>query len=325
MTNPPPPFAPPTGTPVSNYPPPPIGTKLPNPQLPKASARSRRTFVTLLVTFTVMAVAAIGLGIWAVVAVVTTVLASPAANFGALTGDPPPPPASAPITATTPTECDEECYSLDDAVPSLVAPEATFAALGLTTIDTAWSDLDVTDAQQDFFATSDDWSKGNIVQPECFFSFYLSPGSTPLHGQAPSTDDLVQYLGQHSDTSSTPHDSLSQSVRVFTTSAAAEQHLGDLTNQIAGCPEYTYAGEANYPIEVTALPALSLPESVAAVGWSETDGDAHYYVVDVQRGNLVVRNILTTTGAISADQFRAFSESTAAALDSLGDPGATPL
>ena len=68
-------------------------------------------------------------------------------------------------------------------------------------------------------------------------------------------------------------------------------------------------------------PAIEVPDSVAAVGWiQKTQYNERFYVIDVQRGNLVVRTTGYSTGGFSEVEFRDLVEQQADLLAELEAP-----
>ncbi|MBU1459100.1 MAG: hypothetical protein KKC89_06010, partial [Gammaproteobacteria bacterium] len=69
---------------------------------------------------------------------------------------------------------------------------------------------------------------------------------------------------------------------------------------------------------VAPAPALDVPDSVAALGWSQSNQWGRTYEVDIQRGNLVVRLVLNSDGAGPTEQqFRQIAEDYATLLAEL--------
>lgn len=75
---------------------------------------------------------------------------------------------------------------------------------------------------------------------------------------------------------------------------------------------------SGFAARVAAAPALRLPDSVAAYGWTESNDYSRVYAVDLQRGNLVARVTLTTDGSGPTEtEFRVLAEEYAVLLAGL--------
>lgn len=58
-----------------------------------------------------------------------------------------------------------------------------------------------------------------------------------------------------------------------------------------------------------------MPQRGDHVGWVESSPYSRFYAIDLQRGNLVVRNTMSTwAGVVSEEQFRTYAEQLARQL-----------
>lgn len=107
--------------------------------------------------------------------------------------------------------------------------------------------------------------------------------------------------------------------RIFHDSASASAHLQDLDRLLEACPGYDYEDDGGvWSTAVAPAPALDVPDSVAALGWSQSNQWGRTYEVDIQRGNLVVRLVLNSDGAGPTEQqFRQIAEDYATLLAEL--------
>ena len=222
--------------------------------------------------------------------------------------------------AEVPLDCDELCFT-EDVVEYLVPGGRDFAAIGLPVLDYGWGTYDTTTPGDEWFYNSQAWDEEGGTPDQCAFTLAGAPMANSATEQPIKVerDDTVDYLGQH--ISENEYSSLVQVVRIFRDSDAAVEHMERASANIANCSSYRFASTSEFlGGVVTPEPALVLPDSVAAVGWAETNYFGRYYIVDVQRGNLVTRSTLFTDGEISEYDFRAFLETNARTLASLPLP-----
>ncbi|MCW5945187.1 MAG: hypothetical protein KIT06_05365, partial [Cryobacterium sp.] len=155
---------------------------------------------------------------------------------------------------------------------------------------------------------------------KCFFASTFAPTATSLTAGELHPADQIYFLGTHEDDYS---EILSFSVRLFETSKSAEGYLEGLGRAVAQCDEYALAfqGETDpYSVKVSPVPDLGLPASMAGSGWIERDADGlggYYYVVTLQRGNLVAQIALLSDSTITEMDFRRFINGYAALLASV--------
>jgi hypothetical protein len=113
------------------------------------------------------------------------------------------------------------------------------------------------------------------------------------------------------------YNQLDQVTRLFPDAAAASAHMVALDERIGECPRYVDLIGLRTDF-ITRSPAIEVPDSVAAVGWiQKTQYNERFYVIDVQRGNLVVRTTGYSTGGFSELEFRDLVEQQAELLAEL--------
>ncbi|MEF2978292.1 hypothetical protein [Subtercola sp. YIM 133946] len=132
----------------------------------------------------------------------------------------------------------------------------------------------------------DSW-QNDSPQPSslpCEFAYSLYPVTNLETGSQQSQpvelNDQFVSIGDNS--------SISQSTRVFASSAEASAYISSMRTLIDGCSSYA---TASWSATVAPLPLDSV--SLNSAGWAETGtGDAagaSYFAADVQRGNVVTR------------------------------------
>jgi hypothetical protein len=217
--------------------------------------------------------------------------------------------------AVTPDECPTTCFS-GVHVGQLVIDDEEFETLGVPTLVNAFGSYPESSPQAEFSYTFTTWTENDGTPAECFFTFFGVPVSLALDSTPEVSTDTIHYLEYR--TSEDEYSGLNQSVRVFADSAAASAHMAAVHSGAATCSHYEMGkGRDFWEADVTPLPALELPNNVAATGWVESSDWSRYYVVDLQRGNLVLRSTLSTDGAITEEDYRAFIEDRATELAAL--------
>ncbi len=206
--------------------------------------------------------------------------------------------------AVDPTVCPDQCFTVDDFTLTVVG-DAEYAALGVPDVPPDVSYPDST-AQKEFLYSASTWESGEGTPEECFPVTIYSPVAVAFQGRPDSADDPVGFTGFR--LSEDEYSSLSESPRLFGSSASAEQHMADMLDLVAGCTNYDLGtGSTFWTADVTPMPALErLPNSVAAVGWVEDSPFGRFYGADLQRGNLVLRATLYTDGAVTEEAWREF-------------------
>jgi hypothetical protein len=220
-----------------------------------------------------------------------------------------------PTVAADPTVCPNECFTVDDFDLTVLGEDAV-AALGTPDLPPEWDDFRNSTAQKEFLYSASSWESTEGAPDECFPITVYSPIAAPLDGRANSADDPVGFT--QGRLSVDQYSSLYESPRLFTDSASAEAHLAEFATLVAGCTSYEIGDGASYwTADVTPMPALDLPSSVAAVGWVEDSPFGRFYGADLQRGNLVLRVTLYTDGAITEGAWREYLLASADNLASL--------
>ena len=217
-----------------------------------------------------------------------------------------------PSTATIPLECPQECFTTK-ALDSVLMGSFTYGALGVPQEgESPAEEWATTTADDEFLGSVGYWKDEAFSPDECFFSAMWAPVSDPVDGRPKSLDDTVRY---HADWySESEYSTLSHTSRLFTSTEAASEHMASLLGQVQQCSGYST--EEEWSVAVTPMPALDLPNSVAAVGWVEADDyGSRTYVADLQRGNLVIRIRLYTDSEITEQKFRDYLWSAAEYLD----------
>ena len=217
--------------------------------------------------------------------------------------------------AIDPTECPTDCFTFDN-VGEAVAPAAEYLKIGLPVELSAWGDYPASTVRKEFAYSSRTWGEGEGEPEECFVTYLAAPIAIPYSERPDTVTDSIQYLAYY--TSDDEYSGLDQTLRLFEDTESASVHMKALFDQVAQCTSYDIGTGVDYwTADVTPLPALTMPDSVAAAGWVEDSPFGRFYVVDLQRGNLVVRSALNTDGAITEEDYRSFVEALALQLDGL--------
>jgi hypothetical protein len=218
-------------------------------------------------------------------------------------------------TAVDPLECQTACFNADD-IPETMPTEINFSELGLTTVTFEWGTYDPTTAGKLHRSSIPGWKNMQGSPDACFFA----PGNAPASfTDSDESTDEIQWTG--TETTTDKRNTLDQSVRFFPDSSTATAYMKDLANQIAHCDVIEVGSDQDYySAVVTPAPQLDLPPSLAGVGWIRT-GDPgirwRAYVIDLQRGNLVVRTRVLTDGSITELQYRELVEGIATQIDAI--------
>lgn len=218
---------------------------------------------------------------------------------------------SAPVAAE-PLVCVEECFTLAD-LDGTVPPTDWLEALGVPIVDSTLGDYSRSTPGREFTSASRTWVENEGAPDECFFTYIPAPIATTIDNRPASGNDSISYVNY--SLSDDEYSSLDLTARLFGDSASAETHMSTLSQLVTGCTDYEIGTGASYwTADVTPVPALTLPPSVAATGWVEDSPFGRYYIVDLQRGNLVVRATLATDGMVLEEDFRTFAEELAGQL-----------
>lgn len=220
-----------------------------------------------------------------------------------------------PATAVDPTVCPDECFPYDTFGDIGLAPDV-YVELGATEHVEEWGDYADTTPGKEYTYSARYWTEGEGEPAECFVTYSQVPLAARIDERPVAPDDTVAYLGYH--TSADEYSSLQETARLFTDSASAEAHMTALKDMLAGCPGYEIGTGSDYwTADVTPMPAIAVPDDVAAVGWVEESPFGRYYSADLQRGNIVVRASLYTDGAITEESYREYVEALAEQLSGL--------
>lgn len=232
-------------------------------------------------------------------------------------GAPAPPIAGDPGSplASDPLDC-VGCFTYSDATRLRLAFIA-YSDLGLEYAD---GELFDTTVAEDRAISEQNWADVGGEPSECYFAFPQAPlGHTLGEGSAEADDDRVHYPSWHSDEDE--YYWLTEGVRLFDDSAGATAYMEGLAAAVDGCDTYSLP-DSGWSGRVIPAAALTVPDEVAAYGWIETAGYSRYYVIDLQRGNLVQRLTLSSDGVGPREaQFRMFAEAYAELLAELEPSG----
>ena len=231
------------------------------------------------------------------------------------TGDPLLEGEAGPPVAEEPLVCTASCFDAGD-IPTTQPGESALLYLGLDVTTFEWGTFDPMTAGELHRGNIPGWIDMGGYPDACFFV----PGNTPASfTDSDDSTDEVQYTGTYAD--SVKLNTVEQAIRFFESSATAEAYMNELATNIQDCTLVEYGtGQDYYSAEVTPVPLLDLPPSVAAAGWIRT-GDIgprwRSYVVDLQRGNMVVRTRLLTDGSLTELEYRDLVESIAGQLEQI--------
>lgn len=261
----------------------------------------RRSRIVLLIV--VAALVVVGLIVWWVASIVTNI--GEAIRFGAplsqelLEGEP-----GSPV-AVTPMECSVACFTVES-VPALLPSEAAFLEIGLTEELIPYGTYDPGTVGELYRGQIAAWESDDGEPDSCFFAPTNSPFAVRPDPALASNTDPIVFAGTHSD--SARANVLDISMRMFPDSASASQYLSELSESIEACDEIAVGPPSDrYHATIDPEAALSLPDSIAGVGWVRT-GDYgprwRAYVADLQRGNMVVRVRMLTDGTLREVDFR---------------------
>lgn len=215
--------------------------------------------------------------------------------------------------ADEPMDCGG-CFS-DPYLQSMVIDRSELLALKLTETDYAWDPTPYAyESEATYYANS--WHDSAGAPDSCYATFPSAPVAREPEGRVERDGSSIYYLGDYSDEEA--WSTLSQSARLFTSDEEAVEFMTTVQSLVGGCSHYASSvSGTSWEADVTPAPALSVPSSVAAVGWVEVAPFSRFYAFDVQRGNLVVRTTLTTADEISELEFRSLVEHVALQLESL--------
>jgi hypothetical protein len=216
-------------------------------------------------------------------------------------------------TPLAPVDCPDPCFS-EVSVAKTLASSANLKALGTPDTTEEWGTYSTSNPATDWRYATEQWLDYKLGPDRCFFEILGSPVVSSYTTRPKNTTDTIHFIGSFANSSETT--TVSQSLRLFQTSELAEEHMESLAGAISGCSSFKDdAGSTSF---VSAAPAISVPDSVAAVGWREDSEDWNrYYVFDVQRGNMVLRTMIWSSGDVTERDFRKFIEATATQLSEI--------
>lgn len=287
-------------TPAQDAPPAAVASVTSDPGREAAGSTRSRRRVTIVVGIVAAALGVVAILVGAAVGIGTVIggIVTPKApDQPVIAGDPGEP------VATAPVECRTACFD-ETSIDALTISPDTFARLGLTE-NTPLPQSESTARVGELVARDrSSWVDYSGEPDDCFFAPTSGPYATTVESSDAENDDLVYFLDGYNDTV----DSGDQSVRIFPDTASASAYLADLARAIAACEGIEIGPDDDrYAATISPAAALSLPSEVAAVGWiREGQPGARWraYVVDLQRGNVVVRIRILTDGVITERQFR---------------------
>lgn len=220
-----------------------------------------------------------------------------------------------PATAVDPTACPDECFPYET-FGGIGLDADAYVELGTTEHLEEWGDYADTTPGKEYTYSARYWTDGEGSPEECFVTYSQVPIAARFDERPVAPDDTIAYLGYHA--TADEYSSLQETARLFTDSSSAESHMGSLKEMLSGCSGYEIGtGSEYWTADVTPMPALEVPMSVAAVGWVEESPFGRYYSADLQRGNIVVRASLYTDGTITEESYRDYVEALAEQLAGL--------
>jgi hypothetical protein len=271
----------------------------------QAPARHRPWRFGLGVTAVILGVLAgfVGIG-WGVSTLAFQLISSGEASLTPLTDGEPGDPR--PVTAT---ECADPCFGPDHLWEARLDALA-FQQLGTpVVVDPAGTYADSTASEQNSFGLSY-WDASGFTPESCLFTATEAP-VVVTRDPDDEREGSIHWLTSFESDNGTS--SAVRAVRFFPTAEAAQTHMASLADSVSGCSSYSpeFAAGAR-PAIVTAMPALGVPPTVAAVGWVETtERLGRYFAVDLVRSNAVVRLTVWTNGEIDERAFRELANRTA--------------
>lgn len=336
MSIPPPEFPPPTLPPAADAPPPPpsaSGATQAFPAAPAApaawSAGRRAALVIGIVAATLGILTGAIAGAVGAASLVAEQVAGISTDGGELAPTPTPDPsdvdvrdpvtpddlaagAPGPLVPVEPTDCPDECFTAD-VLEELVPDASLYVDADLSVVVDVLGDYTPQPVSKDVLLSERLWKDEGGEPDACFFTYLSTPIAVELDAEVRSIDDRTWYLTSRE--TADRYGVITTSARIFPDTAAASAHLSDVSRLVAGCAEYEVGrAETYWTAEITPAPALDLPPTVAATGWVEDSPFGRFYVIDLQRGNLVVRTGLYTDGLITQEQSNTFSEELALVL-----------
>ncbi len=222
--------------------------------------------------------------------------------------------------AVDPLACaDDVCF--DASVFRRLTPTSgDLRRIGLTEQWGAFGDYATSTEQSEFINARDWWEEQEVTPEPCFITALERPLALTLSGGSSAPDDPIEILAEYGDESEYSY--FAQSARLFGTTTEAAEHMQTFDDLLGECSVYSLTDEyGRHKTRVSPAPAIIVDDSVSALGWVEEWDFGRYYAFDVQRGNVVVRTIVSTDGLVTEEDYRSYVEIVArelAALDTLG-------
>lgn len=210
--------------------------------------------------------------------------------------------------AVEPLACPSSCFTAA-ANKQLIPGYPVLTALGLDKDVYPPGTYDPVTAGQVYRSNLASWRAGNGAPDQCFFAPSNSPvGSSITDGQT-ENPDVVTFVGTWGAASQRSFVDVSS--RLFPDTESASGYLRELATSIQNCHQVEVGPDNNRQVlTVQPAAALTVPNSEAAVGWvrlGTTANEGRAYVMDIQRGNIVVRLRVVTDGTITEAKFRSFA------------------
>lgn len=220
--------------------------------------------------------------------------------------------------AANPMQCPPQCFDRNSVHQSAAAYQ-DFVVLGVGDTTHPNGTYESVPAGELYRGDAAYWAAERGKPDHCVFVFANAPYASSLQRTGAEATDLIHFIGTQEDPGRRSR--LDQAVRLFATSALAEEYMKDLSRSIETCSEVQMGEQVPwYRATTDPAPTLGLPGSIAEVGWTLT-GDPgpqwRTYIIHLQRGNLVVTNHLVTDGSIAEPEFRDFVTSHADKLAAL--------
>lgn len=210
--------------------------------------------------------------------------------------------------AAEPVACPSSCFTAA-ANKELIPGYPVLAALGLQKDVYPPGTYDPVTAGEVYRSNLASWRAANGDPDECFFAPINSPvGSSIADGQT-ENPDVVTFVGTWGNASQRSFVDVSS--RLFPDTSSASGYLRELATNIQKCTRVDVGPDTNRQVlTVRPAAAITVPTSEAEVGWvrlGTTASEGRAYVIDIQRGNLVVRLRVVTDGTITEARFRSFA------------------
>lgn len=255
--------------------------------------RARRFWTAIGFAATSLTVGAL-VGVWAI----TT--SEPFREYvaGPVTAEPIPGERAVPV-AQTPEACPDPCLTPESSAFTTVDP-SVFRLAGMPRVGEPRNTRADSTAAIEARAALDEWHANGNSPDQCAFTWSGAPVNV-RQAEGESDDPVITLSSFESNDLLA---SVSRVVRIFPTADAASSYLQSVDDALTSCDHYR--GDTGLPVpatQVRSLAALTLPNTVAAVSWAEhNEFDSDWYVADVQRSNVVIRVMVYTGTAETAER-----------------------